>query len=1067
MSSTLDIFFDVLVSIRSELFMFVFAILLHSLLFGGFAQKKKSKNVQNDAFSPPAPNAKGCLLGDVQVLDEFQECRGRGDHRGVCRLWNKHKNGRLHLEPSCLANVIESMQRVKVDARILSNDVKVYLGKNGKLCGNFLYLNELLADLAKSLDIDLITSIVEFYKASFDLAPDAKTYEIILQVHFGTRSYSQISQLDSEMKKQNIHPTSRSSFVLLRTALQLRSFDNAMRHYKALRVSSNGGNSPPAYVEVQIVELAIRDHQLDKVLEELEAGCMHCTTEIVNTILNHAGVAQNHSARVLAVAAKQSLQSNSVTYQARVRLAGGDREALIAILDEVIADRRDDCLRDVAPAILGALDPARDIEIVDKLCSHVCNNLESHLPMFAAMVCFYSMAGESGKACELYLKHLRSRHGTEFQRCLIDANTQKYVIQSALSCGKHDVVADILRASPSARIRHVAKMKKPLCQRDLDDAFAVIEILGNEKDEITESMWNAALEGCGELGELDRANELMQKITKLHAASVQTYNALLKGHLKKGAYANARKIIGVMREAGFPPNHLTYNDFLNSMVSGEVSRQEVWDAVDEMVKHGLSPNRVTFSILLKTLQESSSQADIERTVSILDTMDEAVDEVLLSSLAETYTRIGKPRCLMQKLNELQQRTVNGRHITVTGSHTYGSLIKACGHAKDLNGVWRHWKEMRSRNVKLTDITIGCMVEAVASNGDADEALKLVRQLHQDPSTKDQINAVQFGSLIKAYARSGSMEAVWTTFQEMITRNVQPSPMTYNALFDACARSRCMERVPALLEDMEQRSCQPNLITFSTIIKGYVHAGKMDIAFEFLKRLHAAKLKPDVITYNTILEGCVKQRAVDSVLQVLSDMESVGVHPNNFTLTLIGRALGSANKLDLAFQTIESLVSCGKYRLRVDAHVGSALIDAAVMSQEPLRAVPILERMMRERYAPQQATLESLLHALGASGNVSTLAGLLQKIFNSHVGNVGDVLLAQLFSDMAAQNCQAAQIAFRLHAELASQGILPGPKSRNWSARGSQPSPSAGWAPGSKSRCYSNREWQPRMHSRHH
>lgn len=310
-----------------------------------------------------------------------------------------------------------------------------------------------------------------------------------------------------------------------------------------------------------------------------------------------------------------------------------------------------------------------------------------------------------------------------------------------------------------------------------------------------------------------------------------------------------------------------------------------------------------------------------------------------------------------------------------------------------------------------------------------------------------------------------MDAVWTTYEEMITRNVQPSSMTYNALIDACARSRCMERVPALLDDMGHRKCQPNLITFSTIIKGYVHEGKMDIAFDSLEKLRAAKLNPDVITYNTILEGCAKQRLVDSVLQVLSDMESEGVHPNNFTLTLIGRALGSAKKLDLAFQTVENLVSCGKYRLRVDTHVGSALIDAAIVNKDPMRAVPLLERMIRDRYSPHQATLETFLRAL--VGNVSTLAGLLQKLLNSRIGNVGDGLLAQLLTDMAASNRQALQITVQLHGELASKGVLPGPRSSNWSSHETQRTPLNAWARGGAARRSSQHEWQPRMHSRHH
>jgi len=54
-------------------------------------------------------------------------------------------------------------------------------------------------------------------------------------------------------------------------------------------------------------------------------------------------------------------------------------------------------------------------------------------------------------------------------------------------------------------------------------------------------------------------------------------------------------------------------------------------------------------------------------------------------------RIGKPDLLTAKLKQLQGNDT----VAVTGAHTFGSLIKAYGHAKDINGVWRCWKEMGS------------------------------------------------------------------------------------------------------------------------------------------------------------------------------------------------------------------------------------------------------------------------------------------------------------------------------------------------------------------------------------
>ena len=87
---------------------------------------------------------------------------------------------------------------------------------------------------------------------------------------------------------------------------------------------------------------------------------------------------------------------------------------------------------------------------------------------------------------------------------------------------------------------------------------------------------------------------------------------------------------------------------------------------------------------------------------LISNMDEPMDEVLLSSVVEACVRIRKPELLSTKLEQL--KTSSG--VSVTGSHIFGSLIKAYSHAQDIDGVWRCWKEMRSRHIRTTTLPSG-------------------------------------------------------------------------------------------------------------------------------------------------------------------------------------------------------------------------------------------------------------------------------------------------------------------------------------------------------------------------
>merc|ERR1719316_1085638 len=146
-----------------------------------------------------------------------------------------------------------------------------------------------------------------------------------------------------------------------------------------------------------------------------------------------------------------------------------------------------------------------------------------------------------------------------------------------------------------------------------------------------------------------------------------------------------------MTKEGLQPNRVTFNELINALASkgGDSRRKHLWSIVDEMKALEVKPNQVTASILLKSLSHYSSQSEIANTMDLINNMDETMDEVLLSSVAEACVRIGQPDLLEAQLKQLKNK-----ECSISGSHTYGSLIKAYGQAKDIDAVWQCWKEMR-------------------------------------------------------------------------------------------------------------------------------------------------------------------------------------------------------------------------------------------------------------------------------------------------------------------------------------------------------------------------------------
>merc|ERR1719375_1525784 len=242
---------------------------------------------------------------------------------------------------------------------------------------------------------------------------------------------------------------------------------------------------------------------------------------------------------------------------------------------------------------------------------------------------------------------------------------------------------------------------------------------------------------------------------------------------------------------------------------------------------------------------------------------------MLSSVVEACVRIGKPDLLTNKLQQLQ----DSNRIVASGSHTCGSLIKAYGHAKDLDGVWRCWKDMRSKLIVPTSITLGCMIEAVVNNGDSEGAYELIQEMQQDEQCRDIVNSVIYCSILKGFAREKKLERVFDVYSEMSKRNVEMSLITFNTIVDACARSGRMDCLPKVMIDMKKHHVEPNIVTYSTIIKGHCQAGDIQLGFSTLEDMkRETGLKPDEIMYNSLLDGCAQNSLFHEGMDLFEAMQ---------------------------------------------------------------------------------------------------------------------------------------------------------------------------------------------------
>lgn len=477
-------------------------------------------------------------------------------------------------------------------------------------------------------------------------------------------------------------------------------------------------------------------------------------------------------------------------------------------------------------------------------------------------------------------------------------------------------------------------------------------------------VYNCLLDACIECKALPRALKIFEEMKTQSLADVVSYNTIMKGHLMSHDTGSAEKLFIQMHQAGLTASRVTYHALLNAMVC-KGDRTGAWRIVTEMKSQGMGATTITCSILLKSINGRSQSAELSTILSILEEADIQMDEVLFGGFADACIRSGNLKLLWKQYQQL----LTGQPAQVSGP-TYGNMIKAFGQAQDVQSVQQLWKHMREQQVKLTAVTLGCMVEALVSNNHVSEAWKIVNDAWSSDQ-RELLNTVIYSTIVKGFTMSRQHDQVIAVFKEMKERGIACNTVTYNTMLNGLARCGMMHEVPELLKGMRDSDppVQPDIITYSTIVKGYCIAGDVDRAFALLDDMKKlGNVKPDEVLYNNLLDGCAKQSRVEDALKLLEEMKQEGVLPSNCTLSILCKLLSRGRRLEQAFEMVETFAE--EYGFKANIQVYTCLMQACIHNRQCQRALSLHDQVVKDGVCvPDAKTYTVLLRGCLQAGLV--------------------------------------------------------------------------------------------------
>jgi len=347
------------------------------------------------------------------------------------------------------------------------------------------------------------------------------------------------------------------------------------------------------------------------------------------------------------------------------------------------------------------------------------------------------------------------------------------------------------------------------------------------------------------------------------------------------------------------------------------------------------------------------------------------------SVVEACIRTGR----LDLLSKQTEKFLSQGSSTTLTAPTYGSMIKAYGHARDVKHAWHLWDQMLFHHVQPTSVTLGCMVESLVSNGRPGEAWQLVQKMWDATSTRPLVNTVVYSSILKGFAQGKETDNVMSVYDEMKGHDIQANTITFNTILNAFAQGGAMHRVPELLEDMKAATpaVEPDIVTYSTIVKGFCNAGNLDRGLKVLGDMKASgKYTPDEVMYNSLLGGCAKEHRPDEALQLLDDMRKHNVAPSNYTLSMLVKLMGRCRRINQAFTMLEDISS--EYGLKINIQVYTCLIQGCFNAGQHAKALSLYEKIMKEGLIPDSMTYTVLVRGCIQGGLLDKAVDLVRSAY---------------------------------------------------------------------------------------
>ncbi|KAH7299735.1 hypothetical protein KP509_24G026700 [Ceratopteris richardii] len=255
--------------------------------------------------------------------------------------------------------------------------------------------------------------------------------------------------------------------------------------------------------------------------------------------------------------------------------------------------------------------------------------------------------------------------------------------------------------------------------------------------------FTSILKACGSIQAVSTGEKIHNEIVQhgLFGRDMVLGNALVDMYIKCGALAKARRVFEEL-----PAQDVVTWSALIAGYAEQGQDEEALQCYDQMQAHGLSPNAVTYTCILKVCGNTGLFGKGKQIHEQIVKSNLLADNLQLgTALLDFYVKCGALADAQEVLKCLPVQDSVACTALIAG---YSRL----GQAENALGCLRH---MQQNGLSLTEVTSTCVLYAYSHSGLVDEGFTYFANMVSNDKVR--LNMVHYSCLIDLFGRAGDLE----------------------------------------------------------------------------------------------------------------------------------------------------------------------------------------------------------------------------------------------------------------------------------------------------------------------